>query len=96
MTPKVVAPTYPPSIQAMTRKNSETPAESEAGSGARSRTRSGVLSAAAAALNSLVRTLAVPGLAAVWMSRVSPLGPAMIAAFTCPPVSAAWAWCGTG
>src|SRR5262249_51377464 len=39
---------YPPSIQAVTRKINEVPAESEAGSGARSRTRGGVLRAAAA------------------------------------------------
>ena len=58
----------------MTRKNNEMPVESEAGSGARSRTRSGVLRAAAAVVNSFVRTLAVPGLAAVWMSRLSPWG----------------------
>ena len=40
-------------------------------------------------VNSFVRTMAVPGLAAVWMSRRSPSGPAMTAAFTCPPLSAA-------
>ena len=47
----------------MTRKNNEMPVESAAGSGVRSRTRSGVFRAAAAVVNSLVRTLAVPGLA---------------------------------
>jgi hypothetical protein len=48
----------PPSVDAMIRKNTETPVGSEAGSGARSRTCSGIFMAAAAVVNPFVSAAA--------------------------------------
>ena len=63
----------------MIRKNSELPVGSEAGSGARSRTSSGVPATAASLVSCLVSSDAVPGLAALAISSVVPRRPPAIA-----------------
>lgn len=63
----------------MTRKYTEVPVGSDAGSGARSRTSSGVPVTAASLVSCLVSSDAVPGLAALAISRVVPRRPPTIA-----------------
>ena len=66
------------------------PVESEAGSGARSRTCSGILRAAAAVVNAFVRRCRA-GAGGRLDQQALPMRPAMIAAYACPPLTAAWA-----
>jgi hypothetical protein len=77
----------------MIRMNTDTPVGSEPGSGARSCTCSGSYGRRGV-VNPLVRAAAVPGLAALRITRLSPWRPARIAAYAWPPritARAAWA-----